>query len=133
MSSDVQFTLEELEKHNKKRELWITIHGNVYNVTPFLEEHPGGEEVLFEQAGLDATEVFEDIGHSEEARELMKTYFVGKLVVADDGETKKEVKKNVLPSAAHVSQQSEGREWFWTLVPAVVIAGYVAYHIFVPH
>jgi len=33
-----------------------------------------------EQAGYDATESFEDIGHSSDARELMKQYKVGELV-----------------------------------------------------
>lgn len=31
-------------------------------------QHPGGEEVLIEQAGRDATEAFEDVGHSTDAR-----------------------------------------------------------------
>ncbi|XP_030192162.1 cytochrome b5 isoform X3 [Lynx canadensis] len=43
------------------------------------ESHPGGEEVLREQAGGDATENFEDVGHSTDARELSKTYIIGEL------------------------------------------------------
>ncbi|KAL0613561.1 Cytochrome b5 [Plecturocebus cupreus] len=42
-------------------------------------KHPGGEEVLREQAGGDATENFEDVGHSTDARELSKTYIIGEL------------------------------------------------------
>ena len=42
-------------------------------------KHPGGEEVLLEQAGKDATETFEDVGHSTEAREIMKDLLVGVL------------------------------------------------------
>lgn len=44
-----------------------------------MEEHPGGEEVLREQAGGDATENFEDVGHSTDARELSKTFIIGEL------------------------------------------------------
>jgi len=33
-----------------------------------------------EQAGKDGTEAFEDVGHSTDARELMKKYKVGELV-----------------------------------------------------
>jgi len=44
-----------------------------------LEEHPGGEEVLLEQAGKDGTESFEDVGHSTDARNMMKEYLVGEL------------------------------------------------------
>ena len=39
----------------------------------------GGEEVLIEQGGQDATESFEDVGHSEEARRMLKRYLVGPL------------------------------------------------------
>lgn len=51
----------------------------VLNVTRFLEEHPGGEEVLMEAAGKDATKQFEEIGHSKAAHELLFNYRVGVL------------------------------------------------------
>uniref|UniRef100_A0A2I3GK00 Cytochrome b5 n=1 Tax=Nomascus leucogenys TaxID=61853 RepID=A0A2I3GK00_NOMLE len=60
-------------------ELWLILHHKVYDLTKFLEEHPGGEEVLREQAGGDATENFEDVGHSTDAREMSKTYIIGEL------------------------------------------------------
>lgn len=40
-------------------------------------QHPGGEEVLLEQAGADASESFEDVGHSSDAREMLKQYYIG--------------------------------------------------------
>lgn len=48
-------------------------------MTKFLEEHPGGEEVLLESAGKDATKDFEDIGHSKAAKNLLLKYQVGVL------------------------------------------------------
>lgn len=44
-----------------------------------LFQHPGGEEVLLEQAGRDATESFEDVGHSIDAREMLKQYYIGEI------------------------------------------------------
>jgi hypothetical protein len=44
--------------------------------------HPtyrGGEEVLLDVGGQDATEAFEDVGHSDEAREILDGLIVGKL------------------------------------------------------
>uniref|UniRef100_A0A8C3NU66 Cytochrome b5 type B n=1 Tax=Cyanoderma ruficeps TaxID=181631 RepID=A0A8C3NU66_9PASS len=73
------FTLEEVAKRNSSREAWLVIHGRIYDVTRFLEEHPGGEEVLLEQAGRDATESFEDVGHSTDAREMLKQYYIGEV------------------------------------------------------
>lgn len=59
--------------------------------SPFLKhcieksslQHPGGEEVLLEQAGNDGSEAFEDVGHSSDARELMVKYKVGEIVEAE--------------------------------------------------
>lgn len=55
---------------------------------PLLFQHPGGEEVLLEQAGRDATESFEDVGHSTDAREMLKQYYIGEVhpVSAPTGE-----------------------------------------------
>lgn len=49
----------------------------------FVLKHPGGEEVLLEQAGKEATEAFEDVGHSTDARELMSKFKVGELIESE--------------------------------------------------
>jgi cytochrome b5 len=49
----------------------------VYDVTKYLDDHPGGAEVLLDVAGQDADEFFEDIGHSNDAREELKKYLIG--------------------------------------------------------
>ncbi|KAL1455275.1 hypothetical protein WDU94_009380 [Cyamophila willieti] len=72
-----QLTYKEVVESEDDNSNLIIINNNVYNVTPFLNEHPGGEEVLIDQRGKNATEQFEDVGHSTEARELMKKYLVG--------------------------------------------------------
>lgn len=60
------FSLEEVGKHKDTDSLWVVIEGLVYDVTKFIEEHPGGEDVLKEWAGQDATEAFLDVGHSSD-------------------------------------------------------------------
>lgn len=44
-----------------------------------LECDSGGEEVLLDVGGQDATEAFEDVGHSDEARELLEPLLIGPL------------------------------------------------------
>ncbi|XP_053201977.1 cytochrome b5-like [Panonychus citri] len=73
------YRLAEVEQHKDRSSTWIVINNSVYDVTSFLEEHPGGEEVLLEKAGGDSTEDFEDVGHSTDARELMEKYKIGEL------------------------------------------------------
>ncbi|KAL8182385.1 UNVERIFIED_CONTAM: Cytochrome b5 [Gekko kuhli] len=77
------YKLEEIQEHKTTQSTWILLHRRVYDLTKFLEEasmrHPGGEEVLKEQAGGDATENFEDVGHSTDARALSDTFIIGEL------------------------------------------------------
>lgn len=71
------FTLSQVAHHKSKTSCWFVIHGRVLDVTKFLEEHPGGDDVLLEAAGKDATKDFEDIGHSKAAQNFLLKYQVG--------------------------------------------------------
>ncbi|CAL5354958.1 unnamed protein product [Camellia sinensis] len=51
----------------------------VYDVSTYLDEHPGGDDVMVAATGKDATDEFEDAGHSKSARELMETFCIGEL------------------------------------------------------
>ncbi|KAJ2001233.1 Cytochrome b5 [Coemansia thaxteri] len=81
MSEVAKYTSEQIQQHSTREDIWIVVHGKVYDVAAFLDEHPGGEEVILEHAGIDATEAFEDIGHSEDAHDLLKLYYIGDLEV----------------------------------------------------
>ncbi|PKU63784.1 cytochrome b5 isoform X2 [Dendrobium catenatum] len=70
---------DDVSKHSATKDCWLIIHGKVYDVTPFMDEHPGGDEVLLAATKKDATNDFEDIGHSNQARELMDKYCIGKI------------------------------------------------------
>jgi len=78
-----EFTRSEVEKNDDMDKVLIILHDKVYNVHKFLNEHPGGEEVLLDHKGKDGSEDFDDVGHSNDAMELMKTYQVGVLVESD--------------------------------------------------
>ncbi|KAG7783958.1 hypothetical protein KL910_002619 [Ogataea haglerorum] len=73
------FTAEEVAQHNTRDDLYIIYKGKVYDCSEYLDEHPGGEEVIMDCAGTDATEPFEDIGHSEDAHEILANLEVGEL------------------------------------------------------
>ncbi|XP_047028100.1 cytochrome b5-like [Helicoverpa zea] len=77
--SDRLITADEVKRHNTRKSVWMVIRNDVYDVTSYIEEHPGGEDPLLEAAGQDATIAFEDIGHSEDARTIMKKYKIGRL------------------------------------------------------
>ncbi|KAI8917973.1 putative acyl-CoA dehydrogenase [Entophlyctis helioformis] len=52
-------SLAELARHNTDRDCWIAVRGRVYDVTRFLDVHPGGKRILLTVAGQDATKAFE--------------------------------------------------------------------------
>ncbi|MCJ1237667.1 hypothetical protein MMC14_005654 [Varicellaria rhodocarpa] len=77
MSQELTYT--QVSEHSSKKDLYLVVHDQVYNATTFIDEHPGGEEVLLDVGGQDATEAFEDVGHSDEAREILEGMLVGPL------------------------------------------------------
>nr|AFD18732.1 delta-6 fatty acid desaturase [Rhizopus arrhizus] len=77
------FTLKELELINQKHRdgdksamKFIIIDRKVYDVTEFVEDHPGGAQVLLAHVGKDASDVFHAM-HPESAYEVLNNYFVG--------------------------------------------------------
>ncbi|KAH6688277.1 cytochrome b5-like heme/steroid binding domain-containing protein, partial [Plectosphaerella plurivora] len=75
----VELTYQDVAEHNTKKDLYVVIADKIYDCTKFVDEHPGGEEVLLDVAGQDSTEAFEDVGHSDEARETLEALYVGEL------------------------------------------------------
>lgn len=64
-SSKKTYTPEEVKKHTKDTDCWVVLHGEVYDVTKFLNDHPGGKKAIMLYAGKDATVEF-DMLHSKD-------------------------------------------------------------------
>ncbi|KAH7411784.1 hypothetical protein DE146DRAFT_602742 [Phaeosphaeria sp. MPI-PUGE-AT-0046c] len=78
MSDLPVFTAAEVATHATKSDLWVTIQGKaVYDVSEYVRDHPGGVEVLTEVAGKNATDEYEEVGHSEDADEILQSYLIG--------------------------------------------------------
>ena len=58
-------TMEEVSKHNKKEDAWVVIDSCVYDVTKFINYHPGTRAILLEQCGKDGTDAFNGIRWGE--------------------------------------------------------------------
>ncbi|KAH8921647.1 cytochrome b5 [Atractiella rhizophila] len=127
MSEGKVFTFEEVAAHKTKDDLHLLIHGKVYNIAKFLDEHPGGDEVLLGEAGRDATEAFEDVGHSDEARDIMKEYYVGECPEGADNYKKKKETESAAQKLA-IQQQSGGGMGY--LFPLAILAVYIAWRYY---
>ena len=79
MAKPRKVSVAELAKHADNKDCWISVHGVVMDITPFLNEHPGGPDVIVTVSGKDCTEDFEDVGHTDTARRLGGKYIVGHL------------------------------------------------------
>jgi L-lactate dehydrogenase (cytochrome) len=51
----------EVAKHNSRESCWVIIKGKVYDVTDFLDEHPGGSSIILRYGGKDATAEYDPI------------------------------------------------------------------------
>jgi hypothetical protein len=69
----------ELKLHTQPSDCWVAIYGNVYDITMWLNDHPGGAGVILGVAGADATSAFDDVGHTQYAVALLDRYLVGTL------------------------------------------------------
>lgn len=54
----------------------------------------GGEEVLIEYAGTDSTEQFDDVGHSQDAKDILKQYHIGTIIESERASNKVAKKKD---------------------------------------
>ncbi|XP_031099533.1 cytochrome b5 [Ipomoea triloba] len=73
------YSMAEASEHNTKEDCWVVIDGKVYDVSSYMDDHPGGDDVMLDVTGKDATDDFEDAGHSKSARELMEKFFIGEI------------------------------------------------------
>ena len=76
-TTNPQYTPDQIATHNTDSDCWLQIHDKVYDVTKYLDSHPGGAEVILDTAGGNATDMFEDIGHSKGARRQLAKFQVG--------------------------------------------------------
>ena len=73
--------MEELKLHNKEDDIWVLYKGNIYDLSKFYRNHPGGPDVVEENSGgKDATKIFDDAGHNKTHRKQMEGYLIGELV-----------------------------------------------------
>ena len=77
MSGVKEYTAEEVRAHNTAADCWIVFRGGVYCLPQdFIDSHPGGP-ILLEVAGRDGTIMFEDAGHPDSSRELLREFQIG--------------------------------------------------------
>merc|ERR1711933_73323 len=83
--ANMSVTGAEVEKHASESDCWCIVGDEVYDVTKFLPDHPGGKKAIMLFAGKDATEEF-DMLHD---RKVIKKYGINQGTVTHMGKLKK--------------------------------------------
>jgi len=130
------FTQADVASHNKSDSLWIVVDGDVYDLTKFQDEHPGGKKILQRVAGKDASKQFWKYHNEGILRKYQKQLQVGSLDTKPKAEPapapapKSAPKpKAAAPSAAAApSEPSEALEPFGAQIPFADPSWYQSYH-----
>lgn len=62
----------------------MILFGGVYDLSKFIDRHPGGKKVIDAQLGKDATEPFVQAGHLAKSRvvEMLALFRIGQYIPA---------------------------------------------------
>jgi len=74
------YSIDEVLKNNSKESCWSIIRGKVYDLTSWIDKHPGGSDKILNICGKDGTEVFYQFHKGEERPEnTLKNFKIGEL------------------------------------------------------
>eukprot|EP01100_Stratorugosa_tubuloviscum_P004256 TRINITY_DN2055_c0_g1_i1.p1 TRINITY_DN2055_c0_g1~~TRINITY_DN2055_c0_g1_i1.p1 ORF type:complete len:126 (+),score=23.30 TRINITY_DN2055_c0_g1_i1:98-475(+) len=75
-----KFTKNEVSLHNSRKDAWIIVRNKVYDVTNYIDEHPGGDSIL-KNVGGDSTIGFEGLQHPSHVRDTIEMFYIGDLTI----------------------------------------------------
>jgi cytochrome b involved in lipid metabolism len=79
-STENMFSMEVVEKHNSKESCFTVINGNVYDLTKWIDKHPGGSENILGICGKDGTMAFQNQhGGEKKTERKLNEFYIGKL------------------------------------------------------
>ncbi|CAK9812009.1 Cytochrome b5 reductase 4 [Anthophora quadrimaculata] len=96
-------TLSELASHNKQNDAWIAIRGIVFNVTRYMDFHPGGISELMRGVGKDATKLFESVHAWVNYQSILQKCVVGRLSRGSGSGTTSSPTENAVSSTTNCS------------------------------
>merc|ERR1719198_2544529 len=71
-TSGTGIPMSEIKKHTTRDSAWVVLFDKVYDLTEFIDDHPGGEDVILKWAGRDATKFWKAIHKEDWIQEYTK-------------------------------------------------------------
>ncbi|KAG0167227.1 fatty acid alpha-hydroxylase [Apophysomyces sp. BC1034] len=141
------YSLAQVQTHNKRGDCWVIYKGKVYDITEFMPDHPGGDDLILKYGGKDITEIMSDVlehEHSEVAYEILLEHEIGEFTTRFEGERarlhrrridlleqeteyKTYVEEDFVPSVTDVNADVKAYEFLdlrKALVPQIMRASY---------
>ncbi|MFA5937218.1 MAG: cytochrome b5-like heme/steroid binding domain-containing protein [Candidatus Paceibacterota bacterium] len=82
-ATSLMLSKNELSKHNSRQSCWLLISGKIYDITTYMNQHPGGVKEILPTCGTDATKAYTTRGgtgsHSSSATAMLTAYYIGDL------------------------------------------------------
>jgi len=72
-----KFTLVEVQQHNSSEDCWTVIDGKVYDVTTYLNRHPGGIRLAIQCAGRESSALFQSSHLSKKPLAVLQKFHIG--------------------------------------------------------
>ncbi len=107
----VTLDMATIAQHQIHGDCWLLIEGTVYDVTPYLQVHPGGVDIVVPYCGKDATTAFltkDGRGtHSFDAMQDLKLFAIGALGSTTTTATLQQLQTNIQATPLPVRGESE--------------------------
>lgn len=77
------YSVSDVQTHNSRNSAWVVVNDMVYDLTDFVNRHPGGSSAILKVAGKDGSSAFNKRGrHSPSDRRTLQAYMIGSLDTA---------------------------------------------------
>ena len=107
--------MKELSEHKTKYDCWIAYNNRVYNVSPYLPYHPGGEDIILQCAGKDCTKVFNKFHAWVNCDSMLSKCYLGPLGTEqeslkeddDEDDDEKDDEKDINNTTTNINNNNE--------------------------
>ena len=101
----INLSNSEIKTHNLKSDCWSIVNGNVYNLTTYVQNHPGGASVIANICGKDGTNAFTNQHNTQgKPNSVLSGFLLGSV---GESITKETVQKVIAPPTSSKGNDSD--------------------------
>ena len=101
----INLSNSEIKSHNLKSDCWSIVNGNVYNLTTYVQRHPGGASVIANICGKDGSKAFLNQHNTKsKPNNVLSSFLLGPVGASISAEVGQKV---IAPPAASNGDESD--------------------------